>query len=56
MSPLWSDQALAEAGWADAVERGLVDSSASAKWDKRPSAFARVGRIPRPRPTHSFAL
>ena len=25
MSPLWSDLALARAGWADAVKRGLVN-------------------------------
>ncbi len=51
MSPLWSDTALAEAAWANAVERGLVDEKAQA----RPAAVERVRRIPRPR-AHSYAL
>ncbi|HEX6741322.1 MAG TPA: hypothetical protein VF079_05950 [Sphingomicrobium sp.] len=49
MSPLWSDTALAEAAWANAVERGLVDE----KPQERP--VERVRRIQRPR-VDSFAL
>lgn len=52
MSPLWSDKALAEAGWANAAAR---DSDAPAGWDKPPAMFDRIRRIPRPR-LHSFAL
>lgn len=54
MSPLWSDEALAEAGWANAVERGLVDE-APCPWPRRGAALDRVRRIPRPR-VHSCAL
>ena len=54
MSPLWSDQALAEAGWANAVERGLVDER-PAPWPRRPAVLERVRRIRR-QPVHSFAL
>ena len=46
MSPLWSDEALANAAWAKAVDTGLID-------DVR--GKDRVRRIPRPR-LHSFAL
>ena len=49
MSPLWSDTALAEAAWANAVERGLVDEKPQAR------PVERVRRVPRPR-VHSFAL
>jgi hypothetical protein len=51
VSPLWSDADLAEAAWANAVERGLVDEKAKA----RLTVLERVRRIPRPR-VHSFAL
>jgi hypothetical protein len=46
MSPLWSDEALAKAAWAKAVDTGLVVDA---------TAKDRVRRIPRPR-VHSFAL
>lgn len=55
MSPLWPDGALAEAGWADALARGVVDPEVSADWDRRRAVFDRVRRIPRPR-LHSWAL
>ena len=55
MSPLWSDTALAEAAWANAVERGLVDEQTKAPWPRRSVVLERVRRIPRPR-VHSFAL
>ena len=51
MSPLWSDTALAEAAWTNAVERGLIEDKPRA----RPTEPERVRRIVRPR-VHSFAL
>ena len=53
MSPLWSDKALAQAAWANAVARGLVDEDADT--DKGSAGFERVRRMPRPR-LHSWAL
>lgn len=47
MSPLWSEAALAEAGWADAVARGRVDE-APCPWPRRGRSLERVRRIPRP--------
>jgi len=55
VSPLWSDTALAEAAWANAVDRGLVDDKASAPWPRRPVTLDPVRRIRRPR-ANSFAL
>src|SRR6185369_9080032 len=54
MSPLWSDKALAEAAWANAVARGLVDEDRAADREKE-SGVERVRRIARPR-LHSWAL
>ena len=54
MSPLWSDKALAQAAWANAVARGLVDDDATGDLEKT-SGFERVRRMPRPR-LHSWAL
>ena len=56
MSPLWSDKALAQAAWANAVARGLVDDDdAAADPEKVSAGFERVRRMPRPR-LHSWAL
>jgi hypothetical protein len=55
VSPLWSDTALAEAAWANAVERGLVDEQAKAPWPRRAVTLERVRKVPRPR-LHSHAL
>src|SRR5512144_1423273 len=56
MSPLWSDKALAQAAWANAVARGLVDDEDMADdAEKESAAFERVRRVPRPR-LHSWAL
>jgi len=54
MSPLWSDKALAEAAWANAIARGLVDEDRAAEREKE-SGVERVRRIARPR-VHSWAL
>ncbi len=54
MSPLWSDKALAEAAWANAVERGIIDEDPAARREKE-SGFGRVRRIARPR-LQSWAL
>jgi hypothetical protein len=54
MSPLWSDKALAQAAWANAVARGLVDDD-DANSEKESTGFERVRRMPRPR-LHSWAL
>jgi len=54
MSPLWSDKALAEAAWANAIARGLVDEDRAAERDKE-SGVERVRRIARLR-LHSWAL
>ena len=53
MSPLWNDKALAEAAWANALARGLVDDDRSA--DRKKIALERVRRVLRP-PAHSYAL
>ena len=56
MSPLWSDKALAQAAWANALARGLVyEDGADADPDKGSTGFERVRRMPRPR-LHSWAL
>ena len=53
MSPLWNDKALAEAAWANAVSRGLVDDDRPA--DSKKVALDRVRRVLRPA-AHSYAL
>jgi hypothetical protein len=53
MSPLWNDKALAEAAWANAVARGLVDEDGSS--DRKKIALERVRRVLRPR-LQSYAL
>jgi hypothetical protein len=55
MSPLWSDEALAQAGWAKAVERGVVDESDAPVRTIHPSWMERVRRPARSK-RHSFAL
>jgi len=53
VSPLWNDKALAEAAWANAVARGLVDDDGSAGQKK--ISLDRVRRVLRP-PMQSYAL
>lgn len=55
MSPLWSDKALAQAAWANAVALGLVDDAPAADDEKDSAGFEPVRRVPRPR-LHSWAL
>lgn len=55
MSPLWSDKALAQAAWANAVARGLIDNDPAAAHEKESAGFERARRVPRPR-LHSWAL
>jgi len=55
MSPLWSDKALAQAAWANAVASGLVDESAQDRDRSRDKRLERVRRMPQPR-LHSCAL
>lgn len=55
MSPLWSDKALAQAAFANAVARGIIDDDSRAANDKDPADIERVRRMPRPR-LHSWAL
>jgi hypothetical protein len=53
MSPLWNDKALAEAAWANAVARGLVDDDRPA--DGKKISLDRVRRVLRT-PARSYAL
>lgn len=55
MSPLWSDEALATAAWAKAVDTGLVEEKVSPVRKIHPSWMERVRRPARSR-LHSFAL
>ena len=58
MSPLWSDMALAQAAWANAVERGLVDAGAAPKQpkDAKQGRPRDLPRRPIRRAVTSFAL
>jgi hypothetical protein len=53
VSPLWNDKALAEAAWANAIARGLVDDDRPA--DRKKISLDRVRRVLRPA-AHSCAL
>ncbi len=55
MSPLWSDKALAQAAWDNAVARGLIDQDRSAEPEPKCPWPESVRRVPRPR-LHSWAL
>ena len=55
MSPLWSDRALAQAAWANAVALGLVDEDPQDRAQSKHKGLERVRRMPRPR-LHSKAL
>lgn len=58
MSPLWSDSALAQAAWDNAVDRGLVDRDPSRhpKPELNGSVKRELPRRPIRRPVSSFAL
>ena len=58
MSPLWSEVALVRAAWANAAERGLVDSMPEERTQAE-IKFERSRKVPRRPirpPVSSFAL
>jgi hypothetical protein len=58
MSPLWSDRALAQAAWANAVDLGLVERTPIRRPanDTAPATSRDVPRRPIRRPVSSIAL